>query len=196
MANNASNVSVGKPAIAGAIWVAPLGTTLPNDATTAIDSAKYTCLGYVSEDGLTNSNSPESDSIKAWGGDTVLSILTGKEDTFKFTLIEALNVDVLKFVYGSANVSGTVQTGITIQVNSTDVPACVIAIDMLFTGNVAKRIVLPSAKITEVGDIVYTDGDAVGYETTVTCTPDSYGNTHYEYIKEIAGATGATGATS
>ena len=192
MANTATNVSVGKPAVAGAIWVAPAGTTLPNDATTAIDTAKYTCLGYVSEDGLTNSNSPESDSIKAWGGDTVLTILTGKEDTFQFTLIEALNLDVLKFVYGSSNVSGTLSTGVTVTANSQDVPECIIAIDMLFTGNVAKRVVIPHAKVSEVGDISYTDGDAVGYETTVTCLPDSSGNTHYEYIKEIAGATGAT----
>ena len=194
MANTATNVSVGKPAVAGAIWVAPAGTTLPNDATTAIDTAKYTCLGYVSEDGLTNSNSPESESIKAWGGDTVLTILTSKEDTFQFTLIEALNVDVLSFVYGSANVSGTIQSGVTITANSKDVPDVVIAIDMLLTGGVLKRIVIPSAKVSEVGDISYVDGEAVGYETTVTCLPDSSGNTHYEYIKEGPG--GATGATS
>ena len=193
MANTASNVSVGKPAIAGAIYAAPSGTACPTDAITAL-AAAFKCLGYVSEDGLTNSNSPESDSIKAWGGDTVLTILTSKEDTFQFTLIEALNVDVLSFVYGSANVSGTVQSGITIQANSKDIPECVLAIDMLFTGNVAKRIVIPHAKVSEVGDISYTDGDAVGYETTVTCLPDSSGNTHYEYIKETAGATGAPGA--
>lgn len=198
MANTASNVSVGKPAIAGAIWVAPAGTTLPSDATTAIDTTKYDCLGYVSEDGLTNSNSPESEGIKAWGGDTVLTILTGKEDTFQFTLIEALNIDVLKFVYGPSNVSGaSLSAGVTITANSKDVPAVVIAIDMVLTGNVLKRIVIPSAKVSEIGDIVYVDGEAVGYETTVSCTPDSSGNTHYEYIKTgPGGATGATGATS
>lgn len=187
--NTAANVSVGKPAVAGAIYVAPTGTTLPTDATTSLNSA-FKCLGYVSEDGLTNSNTPESDSIKAWGGDTVLTMLTSKEDTFSFTLIESLNIDVLKFVYGSANVSGTIQTGITINANSADVPPVSLVVEMLMTGNVAKRIVVPSGKITEVGDITYTDGDAVGYETTVTCTPDGSGNTHYEYIK------GATGTTS
>lgn len=190
MANTASNVSVGKPAIAGAIYAAVAGTTLPTDATTAL-AAAFKCLGYVSEDGLTNSNSPESESIKAWGGDTVLTILTGKEDTFQFTLIECLNLDVLKFVYGASNVSGTLSTGVTIQANSQDVPAVVLAIDMVMTGNVLKRIVIPSAKVSEIGDIVYVDGDAVGYETTVSCTPDSSGNTHYEYIKN-----GPSGATS
>ena len=49
MANTATNVSTGKPNISGAVYVAPMGTTLPTDATTALDEA-FTCLGDVSED--------------------------------------------------------------------------------------------------------------------------------------------------
>jgi hypothetical protein len=181
MANTASNTSAGKPNVSGAIWVAPTGTTLPTDTTTALDAA-FACLGYCSEDGLTNATNLESEVIKAWGGDSVLSIQTSKDDTFAFTLLEVLNIDVLKFVYGSANVTGTLATGITIQANNADVEEKAIVVDMVMRDGAAKRIVIPSAKISEVGDITYSDSEAVGYETTVQCIPDSSGNTHYEYI--------------
>jgi hypothetical protein len=182
MANTATNVTVGKPSVGGAIWRAPTGTTLPEDTTTALDNA-FKCLGYCSEDGLTNSNSPETEAIHAWGGDAVLQVLTSKDDTFAFTLIEAMNLDVLKTVYGDSNVTGTLATGITITANAAAPGAASYVIDMIYNGSHLKRVVIPSAYVTEVGDITYVDGEAVGYETTLACTPDEDGNTHYEYIK-------------
>lgn len=180
--SDVSNVSVGKPKTGGAIYVAPLSATLPTDATTTLGAA-FKALGYVSEDGLVNTNSPESDKIKAWGGDTVLVIQSSKEDTFTFTLIEALNEDVLKFVYGDDNVSGTLSTGLTITANADEAEARVIVIDMVLAGGVLKRIVIPNAKISEIGEITYADESAIGYETTVEALPDSSENTHYEYIQ-------------
>ena len=177
-----SNVSVGKPNVSGAIFRAPLNTTLPTASDTALDAA-FVQLGYVSEDGVTNTNSPESDKIKAWGGDTVLVVQTEKADTFQLTLIESLNSDVLKAVYGSTNVTGTLATGLSIEANSEEAEEASWVIDMILRNGVAKRIVIPDAQISEVGDIVYKDDEAIGYEITIDAMPDASGNTHYEYIK-------------
>lgn len=156
---NASNVTTGKPQKGGAIFRAPLNSTLPTDATTTLDKA-FVCLGYCGEDGLTNANSPESDSIRAWGGDTVLTYQSSKEDTFTFVLIEAMNPDVLKAVYGDDNVSGTLTSGITVKANSEPQEAAAWVIEQVLRDGAHKRIVIPSAAVTEVGDITYSDEDA------------------------------------
>jgi len=183
MANTVANVSVGKPKVGGAIYRAPLSAnpTIPTDATTAL-AANFACLGYVSDDGVTNSNSISTETIKAWGGDTVLTPMTEKTDTFQFVLIESANADVLKAVYGDDNVTVVANTGTTIKVNSEEQPDCAWVIDMVLRGGKAKRIVIPDGKVTDIGDIVYKDDEAVGYEITVTALPDDEGNTHYEYL--------------
>jgi len=165
--SDTQNVSTAKPKIEGAIYTAPLGTTLPTDAITKL-AAEFKGLGYISEDGLVNTNTPDSDSIKAWGGDTVAVVQKGKEDTFQYTLIEAMNVDVLKEIYGTDNVTGNLETGISIESNSQEYEPHILIFDMILKGGVLKRIVIPNGTISEVGDITYGDEDAVGYETTLT----------------------------
>lgn len=183
MSNSVANVSAGKPKVSGAVYRAAKGTTPPTDATTSL-AAAFKELGYCSEDGLVNSNSPSVTTIKAWGGDTVLTIQEAKEDTFKLTLIEVLNDEVIKVVYGSSNVTGALSTGLTIKASADEPEEGVWAIETVLNSNTVKRFVIPHGKITEIGDITYSDSDAIGYEITITALPDNAGKTHYEYMKK------------
>lgn len=175
------NVSAAKPKIGGAISVAPVGSKLPTDAKANLDAA-FKSLGYIHSDGLENANSMESDSVSAWGGDKVLTLSKGKTDTFKYKLIEVLNIDVLKHVYGEENVKGTLETGVTIAATSEEIAPCAVVIDMVLRKKILKRIVIPSATISELGSISYKDDDAIGYEVTVSAEPDENGVTHHEYM--------------
>lgn len=182
--SNARKVTVGKPKIGGSVYRAPVGTTLPTDAVTALDSA-FACLGYISDDGVKNNNSPESEQIKAWGGDVVLTVMTNRPDTFGMKFIEAMNEHVLKTVYGSRNVTGNLADGLTVAVNTDSDESASYVVEMIYNNNTVKRIVIPDAKVSEIAEIAYADGSVVGYDVKLACVPDTSGNTHYEYLKTI-----------
>lgn len=180
---NAKKVTASKPKVGGAIFRAPIGTALPTDATTALNTA-FKNLGYVSDSGIVNSGEITVEKVKAWGGDVVLSAQTEKTDTFKLTLIEGLNADVLKAVRGATNVTSGTASETVVKVNSDEQVAASWVFEILHKGGAMKRICVPSGTITEIGDVSYTDGDPVGFEITITATPDESGYTHYEYNKE------------
>lgn len=181
---NNKYVGAGKPRLTGSVFRAAVGSTLPTSATSALDGA-FAEMGWSADDGLTNSNSPESEDIKAWSGTVVLSLVTEKPDTYTIKLIESTNPDVLKAVYGTDNVDVDEVTGdITVRANADDPEEGAWVFDMELR-HTYKRVVLPDAKISEVGDIVYKDDEVVGYEITLTALPDESGNTHYEYIHPL-----------
>lgn len=189
-APQSQNVSVGKPSAAGGIHAGPIGTTAPTDATEELNES-IIGLGYVSEDGLTNTIEVDTETITAWGGDTVLTVRTSRTETFTWTFIENTKA-VMAEVYGQQNVSDA-GNGITVLHKNDEMDHRVYVFEILLSGGRVKRIVVPDGQVTEVGDVVYVDGEPIGYEVTLTCYADSDGVTVYEYIAEIVNGGGDTG---
>lgn len=186
MTQTALEVSVGKPKAAGGIFAGEPGEDQPDDATTALESSLVN-LGYVSDDGLVNGIEIATEDIVAWGGDTVLTVRTSRSETFAWTFIQT-NANVMREVYGPQNVSTQGPPGsgsLTVLHNNQDLPRRLYVFEILMTGNRVKRIVVPNAQITEVGDVSYVDGEPIGYEVTLSAYPDEDGNTAYEYIAVV-----------
>ena len=153
MPNTKANVTTGRPKTAGSVYRAPAGTAVPTDATTELAVA-FKAMGYISEDGVANGRSADTETIREWGGDAVYESEDNVQDTFKFKMIETLNPEVLKAVHNDANVSGTLAAGITVKVNGDEHESAAWVIDMIMRGGVLKRICIPDAKISEISDIV------------------------------------------
>ena len=179
------NVSASKPKTGGAIFRAPLGTALPKSYSEQLNAA-FKNLGYVSEDGIVNGNSPSGDKVRAWGGATVLNYMDDKPDTFQMKLLEAFNSDVLKTIYREKNVKVETNGDIAVTVTAEDMEQFAWVIDMILKGGRAKRIVIPTASITEMQEINYRDNEPIGYGITLSAEPDASGAYHYEYIQGTA----------
>ncbi|TKT03444.1 hypothetical protein [Streptomyces lasalocidi] len=176
MANNSANVLAGKPLATGGVLVAPTGTAAPVDAMTALN-ASFKALGYVGEDGLTESAERSTDKIKAWGGDVVKVVQTDYAVTYSFTLIETLNSDVLKAVHGAGNVTTTAATSTkgtlhAVKLNGDTLPRQSFVFEVK-DGDARIRIYVPQGQITEVGEVTYSDEDVIGYEVTVEAFRDA-----------------------
>lgn len=74
--SNSKLVSAAKPLAAGAISAGPTSAKVPTTADEELPG-ELVKLGYVNDEGLTNAIEMESDSIKAWGGATILTTKTG-----------------------------------------------------------------------------------------------------------------------
>ena len=107
---------------------------------------------------------------------------TDRPDTFALTLLESLNIDVLKTIYGDNNVSVDADDNITVKATAYMMSNLEWVVDMVLKGNRAKRIVISNGTISELGEISYKDDTAIGYAVTIECVPDTNGVYHYEYI--------------
>lgn len=187
---SSANVTFSKPGTStnksGYIWVAPLGTAVPTDATAELDKA-FVGLGYLSEDGLTEPASFEpGDDIVAAGGDTVAQADPTFSKTWTGTCIEALNEDLLKVAYGSTNVTvtspSTTDGSITIKEQAGDIEHHVIVIDEMLKGGRRRRNVMADATFLITGDISHVHTALVNFEFTITAYPTADNPAQTQYI--------------
>ena len=181
---DSSNVSFGKGKATGAVFLAPKGTTVPTDATTALAGA-YVNMGYISEDGYAYEMSTDTEEIKDWNGRTVLTEQSSYTETYTVNFLET-KADTLKAIFGAANVT---EAGGVITVKSTGaaLEEHVLVIEVALTGGRVNRIVVPHAKIADrSGTITFSATEALKYPAIFSASPDTAGNYHSEYIATVS----------
>jgi len=170
MSTLSDNVRVG---ITGEMSVAPVATAAPTTSTSSLNAA-FVGLGYVSEDGVTETYDDTVEDIVAWQNATVVrSTTTESKATLQCTLIETKGEVLELFHKGSSvEVVSAGQWKIDVLAPTSDPRAFVL--DVL-DGTKHIRIYVANGEVTERGEIVYANGQPVGYDVTITCYPDSSG---------------------
>ena len=175
--NQTGNVSVGKGSEGAYAWVAPYGTELPTDNTATLNEA-FNVLGFISEDGVTFSDSFDSTTHSDMNGDTVASSAGAVEKTAAFMWIE-LKKTTLDLMYGAANV--TDEGGVIEYTDKgPDQTLWSIVFDFVLGGSRKWRVVVPQCKLSELGDMVVNYQELIGRETTMGVLYDSAVGGYYK----------------
>lgn len=189
MALNASRVLVGtadQTNATGAILSAPLGTTLPTDATATLDAA-FTDSGYVSEDGLNLTNDLSTASISEWNGQLVRRVKESFDGSLSWSHLET-NEAALKNTFGASNVTVTAATAthgqqFAVAING-ELPEAKSWVFKLKDGDNRILIVVPNGQVTDIEDVSFTASDAIMWGVTLSCYPDANGNSLYIYTDD------------
>ena len=163
------NVYAAEPTATGAALVAPQGTPLPTAIDSTLDPA-FIDLGFVGEDGITETSERSTDEKKDMGGKVVKVLQTEYNHSFKFILLESLNANVLKAVYGADNVTvtpanSTHGTQVKVRKTSKKLPHNSWVFDTIDSELGARyRNVVEDGQIVSVGDVVLASSDTIEYE--------------------------------
>lgn len=187
MPSNA-DVRVGAPdqKVTGAIKHAPKGTAIPalTDITKAAVTLNKAFTGdeYVSQDGLTLAPSMSTTEIKDWSGATVRKVLEDFDGTLSWTMIST-NAGALAIAFGADHVTTAVATtthGAQVQAAlGAYLPEEQAWVFLMKDGDARIVIAVPDGQITEVGEVTFASNAAVGWQVTLSCYPDSSGNSIY-----------------
>jgi hypothetical protein len=158
-----------RAAVSGAVSVGPTTAAAPTGTGGTLTG--FVDLGYISDAGVTESRSRDTNDIRAWqGGALVRTLVTSGTLTYQFVMIET-KLDTVKLFYG-ATVTSTVTDGNFVIIPTATGGRQSFVVDVV-DGAELIRTYLPQAEVSEVGDRVYVNSEAIGYEVTITAYPDA-----------------------
>jgi hypothetical protein len=178
---DATEVRVG---ITGQLYKSPLGTARPANSTAALAS-DYVGLGYVSDDGVTENWDDSVDNIVAWQNATVVrAARTESSASLACTLIQSRG-SVLEAFHIGSEVGEPTSGNFQIDVLPAQADPSTWLLDVV-DGTKHLRIYVGNGEITERGEIMYANGEPIGYPITITCYPDTSGLLMVKMSNDIA----------
>lgn len=182
--NSTANVSVGKGVVGGYFYTAPIGTPLPTSYS-ATPNGAFVNVGYLSDEGITTSESADNSDFNDLNGDMVATAMSAKTRTIGLQFIE-MNEVSMKEVFGQSNVTVDGNGDMTIVHNNEPMKHRSGIIEAVLRDGRRWRRVIPDMQVTEWDDSTLVSSELVMFPVTYTIYADATGNYIYDYIQTIA----------
>lgn len=139
----------------GAVAVAPVGTTLPTDAKSALANT-WDDSGYISEDGLSVTITRSTTPIRDWSKNAVRNLLTEYAGSISLSFLQ-IDEFAAKRMFGASNVNVTAATssaGQQIKISiGAELPPIEAWCFSMKDGNARIRVLVPCGQMTDVNQI-------------------------------------------
>lgn len=180
------NAELVRISITGALWKAPLGTTLPVDSDPfAALNAAFTNLGYISDDGVTENLDDSVDDVVAWqSATTVRSSTTESTLSLELMLIETKGT-VLEAFYRGSSITTPAADVYKLEIKPIVADPSIWILDVL-DGTKYERSIIGNGEIVERGEVQNVNGGAKAYPITIRSYPDANGNLMVKYSNDAA----------
>lgn len=153
-------------AVTGSVYCAPIGTTLPTDATTTLNAA-FQDVGYITVDGTTETLDVSTEKLPMWQAPMgVRTLITDLNWNFQFQMGETSPLTQELFYVGAE--SATVGGVTTVSIPKTPVNVSKVWVVQFVDGDVTYRIVLPKGDVTDRGEVGRKGTEGTVYDITVS----------------------------
>jgi hypothetical protein len=179
MSANASAVyaGVGQDLVTGTCLIAPYGTALPVHTSGFFEAsldAAFKDAGYIGEAGITLSQGRSSTDIKDMDGTIIDSVQTEFNGTIASAFLE-LNEVTLGNLVGADNVVATASDStkgnrLAVAITGEDLSP----VSMIFrmkSGNKRAALIVPQARVTDIGDLAFNLSGAASLDVTIKTIP-------------------------
>jgi hypothetical protein len=168
----------------GLVAVSGFGVTnpvLPTDPSTAINAAVYKEVGALTDEGLTDATSQDSNDIFMWQGNALAASIPGEfTKTFAFGAMET-NLVTLGIQYAGSTITQTAY-GVSIAEKAPVKDVRTWILHGISDSGKAQRVVVPLGQVSERGDVVWSSQEVTVYSWTIKAFPDASNNVAYRYI--------------
>lgn len=169
MASNAVNLGVGYAS--GYFYHGPKNTELPASPLTSPGTG-WTEVGYVAQDGITWHNGRTATPLKDWANKIRRLLQEDSTGTVEVPIIST-TAEVLKTIFGSANVTASAASTTHGALTSVDVEEGVMSGEEAFLfimkdGDDALMLGTTCGVITDVADVNFAPGSAITWTATIS----------------------------
>lgn len=199
------NVMVGAPNVDqfhGYFLIGPVADNIQdfpknaNESKQAIaDRLKMKTAGFITSDGISESEERSTEKIKDWNNDVIDVVTTDYGVQLTVTFAEAANAAVLKYMYGENNVEVLDGGGVHIKQTSGDLPRRSIMFDLKGKHDTLGRVFAAETQVVSTGEIAYSKQGLISYNATIDVFNDAQGTYLHKWLGEpVAEASDSAGS--